>query len=412
MLAVQERPSPRRRHPDRPCGLLRRWVRRVAEELPRCAAFSPRPQAWLGEVDLGQRVAMETLKTSAVRLLGNRYPIMQTAMGWVATSQLVIASVRAGAFGFLACAVMRPEEAEQEVRIVLDAVDGPFGVNFHSFQPGAERIVDMVIDHGVRAVSYGRSPSPKLLGKLQAAGVLCVPTVGALKHARRVAELGADIIVCQGGEGGGHTGSTPTMLLLAQVLDSVAVPVMAAGGFRDGRGLTAALAFGASGIAMGTRFLLTRESAPPAVTKERYLAADVAEIRISRKLDGLPQRMVMNETLARLERSGRLALLARGIANGWRFRAEAGASIREFATSAWSMVRNGGLTLSQALMAANAPMIIRKSMVHGRPSEGVLPGGQVAGLIDDLPTCDALVAGIMADAQARIAALAEMRGAA
>ncbi len=352
---------------------------------------------------------MEALNTPAVQLLGSRYPIVQTAMGWVATSQLVIASVRAGAFGFLACAVMRPEEAEREVRAILDAVDGPFGVNFHGFQPGAERIVDMVIDHGVRAVSYGRSPSPKLLGKLRAAGVLCMPTIGAQKHAKRVAELGADIIVCQGGEGGGHTGATPSMLLLAQVLDTVQLPVMAAGGFRDGRGLAAALAFGAAGIAMGTRFLLTQESAPPRITKERYLAAQVAEIQVSTKLDGLPQRMVMNETLARLERSGRLALLARGVANGWRFRAESGASFAEFAKSAWRMAHSSGLTLSQALMAANAPMIIQKSMVQGKPDEGVLPSGQVAGLIDDLPTCKALVAGIVADAQARIGALARLQ---
>lgn len=347
----------------------------------------------------------DALGTPAVELLGSRYPIVQTAMGWVSTSQLVVASSRAGAFGFLACAVMGAEEAQREIRAVLDAADAPFGVNFHGFQPGAERIVDMVIDHGVRAVSYGRAPAPKLIAKLKAAGVLCVPTIGAGKHARKAVELGADLIVCQGGEGGGHTGTTPTLLLLAQTLDAVSVPVIAAGGFRDGRGLAAALAFGASGIAMGTRFMLTSDSPTPAATKERYLAAEVNRIPVSTKLDGLPQRMVMNETLAKLERTGRLSMLARGLWNGWRFRAATGASLPAFAKSAWAMAKGGGLSLPQALMAANAPMIIKKSMVEGRPAEGVLPSGQVAGLIDDLPSCEELLARIATDAKERISAL-------
>jgi len=326
-------------------------------------------------------------------------------MGWVSTSALVTASVRAGAFGFLACAVMSPAQAEQEIRAIIDAVDGPFGVNFHGFQPGADRIVDLVIEHGVRAVSYGRAPAPRLIDKLKAAGVLCVPTIGAAKHARKAAELGADIIVCQGGEGGGHTGVTPTLLLLAQTLDSVDVPVLAAGGFRDGRGLAAALAFGASGIAMGTRFLLTSDSPTPTATKDRYLASEVQNIPVSTKLDGLPQRMVMNEALAALEREGSLARSIRGLLNGWRFRKQTGDSIVELARSAWAMSKQTNLTLSQALMAANAPMIIQKSMVQGDPTQGVLPSGQVAGLIDDLPTCEKLVNGIVNEASERIGTL-------
>ena len=348
---------------------------------------------------------MTPLFTPAVELLGCRYPIVQTAMGWVSTSALVTASVRAGAFGFLACAVMSPDEAEREIRTVLDAVDGPFGVNFHGFQPGAERIVDMVIEHRVRAVSYGRAPSPRLIEKLKTAGVLCVPTIGAVKHARKAAELGADIIVCQGGEGGGHTGVTPTLLLLAQTLDAVDRPVIAAGGFRDGRGLAAALAFGAAGIAMGTRFLLTRDSPTPPATKDRYLASEVHDIPVSRKLDGLPQRMIMNETLARLERSGAVATMIRGLWNGWRFRAESGATLMQLAKSAWAMARHTDLTFAQALMAGNAPMIIRNSMVEGDPARGVLPSGQVAGLIDDLPGCAELVDHIVSDACRRIGAL-------
>lgn len=327
-------------------------------------------------------------------------------MGWVATSDLVIASVKAGAFGFLAAAVMTPDECEAEIKRIKEATDQPFGVNFHSFQPGADRIVDMVIDYGVKAVSYGRAPSEAMVSKLKGAGVLCIPTIGAGKHAKKAVQMGADALVCQGSEGGGHTGATPTWLLLAQALDSgVDVPVVACGGFKDGRGLAAALAFGADGIAMGTRFLLTANSPTPQQTKDQYIASDVTNIPISVKLDGLPQRMVMNDTLARLEQASGFEMLVRAMINGWKFRGVTGASITEMMQSAWNMARKSDLTFSQTLMAANAPMIIQKSMVDGRPEEGVLPSGQVAGLIDDLPTCDDLIASIMAEANARLSSI-------
>ena len=345
------------------------------------------------------------LDTRLNRLLGSKTPIIQTAMGWVATSDLVIASSNAGAFGFLAAAVMTPDETEAEIKRIKEHTTAPFGVNFHSFQPGADRIVDLCIDYGVRAVSYGRAPAPKLIEKLKAANVLGIPTIGAGKHAKKAVALGADALVCQGSEGGGHTGETPTWLLLAQVLDSVDVPVAAAGGFRDGRGLAAALAFGADGIAMGTRFLLTANTPTPGATKDKYLEADVTEIKISTKLDGLPQRMVMNDTLARLERASGLEMLIRALINGWKFKGVTGASLFETLKSAWAMARTSDLTFGQTLMAANAPMIIQKSMVEGKPGEGVLPSGQVAGLISDLPDCSALIDQIMREAEDRLATL-------
>jgi NAD(P)H-dependent flavin oxidoreductase YrpB (nitropropane dioxygenase family) len=125
------------------------------------------------------------------------------------------------------------------------------------FQPNAQQLLDLAVKHRIRAVSYGRGPDKKVIGRLRDAGIVCMPTVGALKHAQKAIEMGANVITIQGGEGGGHTGSVPTTVLLPQVVDAVKVPVVAAGGFYDGRGLVAALAFGAQGIAMGTRFLMT-----------------------------------------------------------------------------------------------------------------------------------------------------------
>ena len=189
-------------------------------------------------------------------------------MGWVATPELVAASCNAGAFGFLALATAGPDEAIEMIDKTLELTDKPFGINFHMFQPGAEQIVEAVISKNIKAVSYSRSPTADFISKFKKNGVICIPTVGALKHALKAVDLGADALVIQGSEGGGHTGSTPTTLLLSSVLQQVEVPVIAAGGFRDGAGLAAALAWGAAGIAMGTRFMMTQESPVPQVTNK------------------------------------------------------------------------------------------------------------------------------------------------
>ena len=345
-----------------------------------------------------------TLGTPLTRALGCRAPIIQTAMGWVATPDLVVASVSAGAMGFLAAAVMTPEECASALKEIRRRTPAPFGVNLHSFQPGVDRIVEACIEQEVAAISYGRAPSAKLIEKVKKAGILCVPTIGAAKHAKRAVALGADVLVCQGGEGGGHTGETPTWLLLAQVLDmDLGVPVVACGGFRDGRGLAAALTFGADGIAMGTRFLLTAESPTPEATKARYLEAEVTRIKVSTRLDGLPQRMILNRRLESLERASRLRLLLIALNSGWRFKRQTGASLAEMLKSSWAMARQSELSFGQTLLAANSPMIIQDSMVHGRPDEGVLPSGQVAGLIDDLPTCAELIGAMLTEARERLA---------
>jgi len=345
------------------------------------------------------------LQTRLCEILGTRYPIIQTAMGWVATPELVAGTCNAGAFGFLACAVMRPEQAEQAITRVQQLTDRPFGVNFLMEQPGAAEIVDAIVRHGVRAASYSRSPNQTFIDRFKKAGILCVPTVGAARHAVKAVALGADVIVAQGGEGGGHTGTVPTSLLLPQVVDAVNVPVVAAGGFHDGRGLVAALAYGAVGIAMGTRFLLTEESPVPRETLQRYFEATVTDVLVTTKVDGMPQRVVMNELVRKLESSNALALLIRAVRSGLAYRKLTGASVGQLLSSALAMQKNDRLTRAQTIMAANAPMLIQRAMVEGHPSEGVLPSGQVAGLISDLPTCSDLIASIMGEAEKRLAAL-------
>lgn len=349
------------------------------------------------------------LETRLTEKLGCQYPIVQTAMGWVADPNLVAGSCNAGGFGFLAGATIPADEMERDILRVKELTDKPFGVNFHMYQPNAAHIVDLVIEHGVRAVSYSRSPGPDFIRKLKDAGVVCMPTVGLPKHAIKAVELGADVVTVQGGEGGGHTGAVPTTLLIPQVVDAVGdkVPVVAAGGFKDGRGLLAALAWGADGIAMGTRFLMTQESPVPRATLQRYIdCKNPAEIIVSKAMDGLPQRMIMNELLTELERASPLKKLLIAMRNGLAFRKHTGASIPSLLKSALAMSRDDDMTAAQAIMSANAPMIIQKAMVEGEPARGVLPSGQVAGVIDELLTCEQLIKAIVTEAEQRLALLA------
>ena len=276
----------------------------------------------------------DPLRTQMTEMLGCRFPVIQTAMGWVARPELVAASCNAGAFGFLAAAVMSPDEVGPAIDRVRSMTDQPFGVNFHMFQPGADRIVETIIAKQVTAVSFGRGPDKKMIVRFRDAGIRCVPTVGAVKHAKKMVELGVDMLVVQGGEGGGHTGSVASTVLLPQVLDAVKVPVIAAGGFADGRGLAAALAFGAQGIAMGTRFLMTRDCPVPDPTKARYTKASTDDILVTTKVDGMPQRMIRNEVLDRIEKAGKLRMLALALSSAWHLKKLTGASVGDMIESA------------------------------------------------------------------------------
>ena len=353
----------------------------------------------------------DPLATILTERLGCRLPVIQTAMGWVAEPPLVAASCEAGAFGFLGAAVMTPAEAAAKIADVRRRTSKPFGVNFHMFQPGAGEIVELILANReqVRAVSFGRGPDARMIGRFRDAGILCVPTVGAVKHARKMVELGVDMVTVQGGEGGGHTGSVATTVLLPQVLDAVNVPVIAAGGFADGRGLAAALAWGAAGIAMGTRFLLTRESPLPDAAKAVYLKAGTDDIRVTTKIDGLPQRMVRTRMFDRIERSGPLGMWLRAIEGGLAMKKRTGASWRELIAAARGMTSHGGLGFTQAMMAAAAPTLIQKAVVDGDIEHGVMATGLVAGRIESLPACADLLAEIERDARARIAALTAPR---
>lgn len=347
------------------------------------------------------------LQTALTEKLGCRYPVVQTAMGWVADAKLTAATCNAGGFGFLAGATIEPGKVDAALNDVKARTTQPFGVNFHMFQPNAEEVLEAVIRHRVRAVSYGRGPDAKTIKRLKDAGVICMPTVGALKHAVKAVELGADIVTVQGGEGGGHTGAVPTTILLPQVLDAVKVPVVAAGGFSDGRGLVAALAWGAAGIAMGTRFLMTTDSPVPRQALDRYLATkDPAQIKVSTAVDGLPQRFIDNEELHRIEQMSIPARLAMSVRHARRYGGEAGLGPLAMAKLGLKMMAGDDGGFRTTVMAANLPTLVQRGVVAGDPVNGLLPSGQVAATIGKLESCEELIARIMREAEARLGALA------
>jgi NAD(P)H-dependent flavin oxidoreductase YrpB (nitropropane dioxygenase family) len=343
-------------------------------------------------------VVHPALRTRACELFGTEVPIVQTGMGWVAGARLAAAASSAGALGVIASATMTYDELRKAVDEVRERTDRPFGVNLRTDHAEVDRIVDLLVRERVKVASFAQAPKERLVHKLRDGGVVTVPTVAALRHAEKVAAFGVDALIVQGHEGGGHTGAVPTTLLLPQVAGAVDIPVLGAGGFHDGRGLVAALAFGADGVAMGTRFLLTRESTVPDQVKARYLSASLTDTVVTRAIDGVPQRVIRTGLVERLERGPRPLALVRAAGNALKLRRVTGTSLPQLVREGAGMRRSGEMTLAQVAMAANAPMLTRASLVEGRLEAGILPTGQVTGVIEELPTVAELVARIVEEA--------------
>src|SRR5438874_7135750 len=319
-------------------------------------------------------------------------------MGWVAGPRLVSGTSNAGGFGILGAATMDLDELQRAIKEVKDLTALPFGVNMRADQPDINERAELLIAEGVRVASFAMAPKKDVIKKLRRGGVLVIPSIGAKRHAEKVAAMGVDAVLVQGGEGGGHTGSVPTTLVLPQVVDTVDIPVIAAGGFFDGRGLVAALAYGAQGIAMGTRFLLTRDSQVPQAVKDLYLAKSVTDTVVTTQVDGWPHRVLRTPFVEHLERAGRVTALPRALKNAVGFQRLSGQPWREIMEEGLAMKKAQDLNWSQVVMAANTPMLLRKAMVEGRPDLGVMASGQVVGMIDELPTVAELITRIIKEA--------------
>ena len=338
----------------------------------------------------------QLIKTPLTELTGVKHPVVQTGMGWVSGPRLVSGTANAGGLGILASATMTFEELEQAILDVKSRTTEPFGVNLRADAADAPDRCDLLIKHGVKVASFALAPKQELIKKLKDHGIVVMPSIGAAKHAVKVASWGADAVMIQGGEGGGHTGPVPTTLLLPTVLDALRgvgsdIPVVAAGGFFDGRGLAAALSYGAAGVGMGTRFLLTQDSAVPDAVKQLYLDTDLNGTVVTAKVDGMPHRMLRTDLVESLEETSSLKRLGPTARRTLEFKKDSGMSWAALLKDGRAMKKAQGRTLGQMALAANTPTMLKSGLVEGDTNAGVLASGQVAGVIDDLPTCEELI---------------------
>jgi NAD(P)H-dependent flavin oxidoreductase YrpB (nitropropane dioxygenase family) len=358
------------------------------------------------------------IRTRLTELLGIRHPIVQAAMGYVSGPRLAAATSNAGGLGLIASATMSLAELEDAITETAGRTSAPFGVNLRADAPDAAERVKLIVAGRVPVASFAQAPRPELIAALKEAGVTTIASVGARRHAEKVAGWGIDAVIATGREGGGHVGVVPTSLLIPQVTAAVDIPVIAAGGFFDGRGLVAALAWGAVGIAMGTRFLLTSDSPVPDAVKRLYLAAGLDGTVVTTRVDGVPHRILRTRMVDQLGArggggaggggaggrgaggGGAAGSLVRAVRSAAAYRGLAGVSWREMARQGRAMRRDSGLSWGQVLMAANTPVLLRAAMVDGRTDLGLMSSGQVAGLIEDLPSCAELIEAIMRDAEA------------
>lgn len=346
---------------------------------------------------------MGPLHTRICDLFGVEHPIVQTGMGWVSTPRLTAATSAAGGLGILASATLSLAETKVAVGHIQQATHRPFGVNVRTDSPDIGERLDWLISAGVPVVSFAQAPRQDMVAKLKDHGIRCVPTVGAKRHAEKVAEWGVDAVIAQGQEGGGHTGEIPTMILVPQVLDAVDIPVLAAGGITDGRGLAAALAMGADGVAMGTRFLLSAESEVPAAVKAVYHETSVTGTVRTTAIDGVPQRVIRSAVVDEMEKA-RLSAFPRAAWNALRFRRLTGTPLTALLREGVAMRRNQGLSWAQVALAANAPMLTKATMVDGAIEVGIMPTGQGLGRIDSSPPVAEIIDAIVTQAVALLKA--------
>ncbi len=303
------------------------------------------------------------IRTALCDLLGIEHPILQGGMAWAATAELVAAVSNAGGLGIIGAGNQPAEVIRQEVRRTRALTDRVFGANVPLFVAGVEDRLQVFIDEGVQVVTFGGGTAGPYLGPLRRAGILLIPVVASVPLARRLARERVDALIAEGMESGGHIGDVATLALVPQVVDAVDIPVIAAGGFADGRGLAAALALGAVGIQMGTRFICSTECPAHDNYKQRIVKAHDRSTVVTGDSWGHPVRCIRGPFVRRLK-----ALERQGV-------------------TAAEIVDYGAGTL-------------RAAMVDGDVKEGSVMAGQSAGLVSDVAPVQELIDRIVAEAEA------------
>ena len=233
--------------------------------------------------------------TEVTKLLGIQYPVIQGGMAWVAEHHLAAAVSEAGGLGLIGASAAPAEWVRNEIREAKKLTDKPFGVNIMLMSPYADEVAKVVAEEGVKVVTTGAGNPEKYMELWKNAGIRVIPVVASVALARRMERAGADAVVAEGCESGGHIGETTTMALVPQVADAVKIPVIAAGGIADGRGMAAAFMLGAEAVQMGTRFVASKEAVVHENYKQLVIKAKDIDTRVTGRTTGHPVRAIRNE---------------------------------------------------------------------------------------------------------------------
>ena len=302
------------------------------------------------------------MKTEITELLGIQYPIIQGGMAWVGTWELASAVSEAGGLGIIGSGGAPAEWVKDQIQQVKKHTDKPFGVNLMLMNPDADKIAQIIAEEHVEVVTTGAGNPEKYMKMWKEAGVKVVPVVASVALARRMERSGADAVIAEGTESGGHIGETTTMVLVPQVVDAVSIPVIAAGGIADGRGFAAAMMLGAKAVQMGTIFVASKESIVHEAYKQKVIKPKPIDTKVTRRSTGHPVRTLRNQQTKEY-----LRLEA------------AGASLEEL-----EKLTLGGL---------------RKAVVDGDVMHGSVMAGQIAGLVKEELSCKEIIEKVYGEAQ-------------
>lgn len=301
------------------------------------------------------------MKTKITELLGIEYPIIQGGMAWVAEYNLAAAVSNAGGLGIIGAASAPPEIVREQIQKAKALTDKPFGVNVMLMNPNADEVAKVVVEEGVKVVTTGAGNPAKYMAMWKEAEVKVIPVVASVAMAKLMERAGADAVVAEGTESGGHIGSATTMTLVPQVVDAVSIPVIAAGGIADGRGFAAAMMLGAEAVQMGTRFCVATEAITHENYKDRIIKAKDIDSEVTGLSHGHPIRSIRNNMTReylRLEKEG--------------------AGLEELEH----------LTLGS----------LRNAVMDGDVVNGTVMAGQIAGMIKKKQTCNEMIQEIMQEA--------------
>lgn len=305
------------------------------------------------------------MQTEVTRLLGIEYPIIQGGMAWVAEYHLAAGVSEAGGLRLIGAASAPADWVRDQVRKAKELTDKPFGVNIMLMSPYADEVAKVIVEEGVKVVTTGAGNPEKYMKMWKEAGVKVIPVVASVALAKRMERCGADALVAEGCEAGGHIGESTTMVLVPQIVDAVSIPVIAAGGIADGRGIAAAFMLGAKGVQMGTHFVVTDESQVHENYKERIIKAKDIDSRVTGRTTGHPVRALRNDmTRKYLELEN------------------AGAEFEEL-----EKLTLGGL---------------RKAVVEGDVKNGSVMAGQIAGMVKERMSCKDLIQKLVTETDALI----------